>query len=495
MKQKLTAYVEAFHQTDQETVSQLIPNREAARWLAENIPLLDCPDPELEEIYYFRWWTFRKHWKLAEDRHILTEFLPQVPWSGPFNAINCPSGFHIREGRWLRDREGWLKEYLDFWLDSDRTADPHDPADGHGYSVWYGHATWEYCVLKHDFAYGIRQLPKLVDYFRRREARQRRACGLYWSDDDRDGMEYSISGSGLRPTLNTYVLADAAAIARLAELAGDRDLAAEFRHKADAMAQAMEQLLWDGDFYRAIPLDRDASGAFAVRPSVPAAHRARELVGYLPWYFGPQALEKDPVFRHLLDPQGFAAPYGLTTAEQRHPRFMEKHDHECLWNGPVWPFATSQTLVALANRLQQGPLEGITANDYYALLLQYARSHHRINEQGLRIPWIDENLHPFTGHWLAREILEAQGWPAACGGCERGKDYNHSLFCDLVLSGLLGIGADTEGKPTVSPLLPDHWTWFRVAQVSIGGRLWTITYDKDGSHYGQAPGITIQPIS
>ena len=174
---------------------------------------------------------------------------------------------------------------------------------------------------------------------------------------------------------------------------------------------------------------------------------------------------------------------------------MEAHDHECLWNGPVWPFATGQTLVALANRLHQGPVEGVTAEDYYALLLQYARSHHREDGEGRRIPWIDENMDPFTGRWLARDILEARGWQPLYGGYERGKDYNHSLFCDLVLSGLLGIGTDETGRMTVNPLIPEHWHWFRVENVPAGGRLWTITYDKDGTHYGQGAGITILALT
>ena len=81
----------------------------------------------------------------------------------------------------------------------------------------------------------------------------------------------------------------------------------------------------------------------------------------------------------------------------------------------------------------------MTNNDYYQLLRQYARSHWKTNEQGNTKPWIDENMHPNTGKWLSRDILESWGWLPVKRGYERGKDYNHSLFCDLVLSGLLGI--------------------------------------------------------
>lgn len=483
LQKKLYRYVERFNRQDAELFPQLIPNDRAAEYLARQIPLLDCPDGELEEIYYFRWWTLRKHWKNTEKGHILTEFLPRVPWSGPYNSINCPACLHIREGRWLADPQNWLREYISFWL------------DGHGdlnsYSAWYAHALWEYCALRGDTAFGVEKLPQLVQWYLRREATHRAPCGLYWSVDDLDGMEYSISGSGLRPTINAYAYGDAVAIGKFAALAGDAATAEQFQEKAEAIKTRVEHRLWDGDFYKTIPADGPAASLPLVRP---ARRDVRELVGYVPWYFGLPEPGKAGAFRWLMRPDGFAAPAGLTTAEQSHPRFMEAHDHECLWNGPVWPFATSQTLVAAANMLRSEQQTEFTKEDYYALLLQYARSHHRVDGQGNRIPWIDENMDPYTGRWLARDILESWGWKPEIGGYERGKDYNHSLFCDLVLDGLLGIGADAQGNITVSPMIPHWWQYFAVENVMVQGSRYSILYDRDGSHYGIAPGLHIRKL-
>ena len=60
------------------------------------------PDQEIEEIYHFRWWTFRKHIKDTPDGTVISEFLPQVSWSGKHNTISCPASHHFREGRLLR---------------------------------------------------------------------------------------------------------------------------------------------------------------------------------------------------------------------------------------------------------------------------------------------------------------------------------------------------------------------------------------------------------
>ena len=71
---------------------------------------------------------------------------------------------------------------------------------------------------------------------------------------------------------------------------------------------------------------------------------ARELMGYIPWYFNMPDEDKNEAWKFLNDENHFYAPYGPTTAERCFPDFMELFDHECLWNGPSWPFATTQTL-------------------------------------------------------------------------------------------------------------------------------------------------------
>ena len=484
LKEKLRDYVETFNAGDEECYVQAVPNAQAYAWLAEQIPLLECPDTALEETYYFRWWTFRKHWKETADGHIVTEFLPAVQWAGPHNSINCATCHHIREGRWLRDDAGWMREYMRFWLEG--------KGDALSYSMWLASAVEDYCTLRGDETFAQACLEPLTALYERREAQSLRACGLFWSDDDRDGMEYSISGPGLRPTLNAYMYGDAAAIARIAARGRRADLACIYRAKAERLEAAIERLLWDGDFYRTLPCGRDEQPDGAERPPVAPEHRVRELIGYLPWYFGLAKLDHEAAFAQLMQPNGFLAPWGLTTAEQRHPRFMFRHEHECLWNGPVWPFATAQTLTAAARLLRESPeTDAFTREDYYVLLRQYALAH-RLRDGTQRFkPWIDEDMDPYTGEWIARASLKADRWNPKRGGYERGKDYNHSTFCDLVLDGLLGIHTDVQGHLCVDPLTPDSWPWFRVEGIRAAGQMWTVLYDRDGSRYGCGPGIHV----
>ncbi|MGN1059567.1 MAG: hypothetical protein ACI4QW_03965, partial [Clostridia bacterium] len=109
---KLKYYVEKFNASDEECYQNDISNQDAFLWLKDNIPLLECPDKLLEEIYYFRWWVFRKHIKSTPEGYILTEFLAEVPWSGDYNSINAAAGHHIAEGKWLKDKAKYLEDYI-----------------------------------------------------------------------------------------------------------------------------------------------------------------------------------------------------------------------------------------------------------------------------------------------------------------------------------------------------------------------------------------------
>ncbi|MBQ3861124.1 MAG: hypothetical protein II779_11385, partial [Clostridia bacterium] len=125
---------------------------------------------------------------------------------------------------------------------------------------------------------------------------------------------------------------------------------------------------------------------------------------------------------------------------------------------------------------------------YFRLLKQYAASHRLTLEDGREIMWIDEDMDPFTGEWIARNQLLGGKQDPGQGGFERGKDYNHSTFCDLVLSGLLGIEG-RDGQLTVDPLIPDDWDRFCVTNLPPRGQ--TVVFDRTGEYYGLGPGLHI----
>jgi hypothetical protein len=129
------------------------------------------------------------------------------------------------------------------------------------------------------------------------------------------------------------------------------------------------------------------------------------------------------------------------------------------------------------------------------LLIQYSRSQHRITETGAYLPWIDENINPYTNDWISRTRLKNwkdNPWPKHNGGKERGKDYNHSTFNDLLISGLIGLRPSNKNILVVNPLIPEkHWDYFCLDNIHYKGKNITILYDKTGNRYQQGKGFYI----
>jgi predicted GH43/DUF377 family glycosyl hydrolase len=469
-------YVDAFNRNDDERMAGQIPNASAWEWMKANVPFFESSDKSIEETYYFRWWTYRKHIKPTPDGFVIDEFLPNVPWAGKYNTISCAAGHHFYEGRWLRDRR-YLAGYARFWFQ--KGGNPRL------YSFWAADALHAWSLVNQDQYVAGELLPNLVENYRAWEKSNRDDNGLFWQIDDRDGMEISIGGSGYRPTINSYMYGEAMALSQMANwvFPNRSDIALEFRAKADALRALVEEKLWDEtkSFYVTHP-----RGAGTQPVDV------RELVGFVPWYFNLPNPGREAAWKQLIDPQGFQAPFGPTTAERRHPRFMFKNPHECLWNGPSWPFATSQTLVALANLLNNYRQDYVGKQDYLDLLKTYARSQRLKLPDGSSIPFIDEDLNPLTGDWIARSELHAMtpAQQAEKGGKDRGRDYNHSTFNDLVITGLVGLRPREDQWVELNPLVPEGaLEYFALDGVRYHGCDLSIVYDRAGKRYGKGAGL------
>jgi len=475
----LNDYVEKFNLYDDELFATYIPNSDAAGFLAAQIPRFECPDREIEEIYYFRWWTFRKHIRQTPDGFIITEFLPDVPWAGKYNAISCPGIHQFSEGRWLRNGD-YLRDYARYWFRRGGSV--------RSYSFPVAHALYSHFLVSGDDTIVRELFPDLIANFREWENERYDATReLFWQIDDRDGMEVSVCGSGFRPTINSYMAAEAQAIANIAGRCRS-PLESNFSEKSKKIQSVMLQTLWDADaaFFKVLPRTDDA-----------VLCDARELHGYTPWYFNLAGeAEYTRAWKFLMNPSYFYAPYGPTTVERNHSGFVISYSgHECQWNGPSWPFATSVVLTALANLLNTQNQNDITKNDYFDLLKIYTKSHRLTKDDGMTVPWIDENINPFTGDWISRTRLKTWrngSWAADKGGVERGKDYNHSVYCDLIISGLAGIRANEDDILTVNPLLPDGiWDYFCLEDVVYHGKRVTVAYDKTGSKYNMGKGLML----
>jgi len=469
-------YVEAFNRDDPEGRTNLVTNEESWNWMSQNIPFFESSDKSIEEMYYFRWWVFRKHIRKTPEGFVITEFLPDVPWAGAHNTVSASAGHQFYEGRWLRNPE-YLRQYARFWFKPD--------ANPRLYSFWVADAIRAWSMVTQDQQLAIDLLPDLVENYKWWEQTHQDPNGLFWQIDDRDGMEMSIGGSGYRPTINSYLYGDALALGDIAKWAWKNDLSLDFRMKAARLRALVEDRLWDEtrEFYETIPKGGNHEWV-----------DVREEIGYVPWYFSLPLPGHEAAWKQLIDVEGFKAPFGPTTAERRNPRFMFANPHECLWNGPSWPFATSQTLTAMANLLNNYKQTYVGRQDYLSLLRTYTKSQHLKLPGGRTIPWIDEDLDPFKGNWISRDMLYQMtpGQQAAKGGKDRGRDYNHSTYNDLVITGMVGLRPRQDNRVEVNPLLPEGAIdYFCLDRVRYHGWDLTILYDRTGARYRRGKGLRI----
>ncbi len=465
---KLKKYVDYFNSIDNEAVKNHVNNAQSFDWLSQNIPLLECPDEVLEQNYYYRWWSFRKHLVKTPDGFIFTEFIEPVKHAGKYNSISCALGHHIYEGRWLKNTE-YLKEYVDFWLYHANVGQTRDRF--HQFSSWVDDAVYQNYLVHPDKEHLSKIVPALDADYSKWESERQLKSGLFWQFDVRDGMEESVSGSrkdeNRRPTISSYMYGNAKALAQIGNILGDKALAQKYETKAASLKKLVQDSLWDSkdSFFKTL------------HPNAQFA-RAREAIGFVPWNFDLPADQPQyaKAWDQLIDTAGFKAPWGLTTAERREPTFRTRGSgHGCEWDGALWPFASTQTLKGLANLLTNYKHHGkMTAKVFYDELHQYAKSH-QMNGK----PYLGEYQDEKTGEWLK-------------GDHPRSKFYNHSTFADLVINDLIGIKPRLDNAFGFYPLIPEgQWDWFLLDNVSYHGKTLTLLWDKTGKKYNKGKGMRI----
>lgn len=456
-------HVDYFNEMEDENIVQAIPNSQSSEWMKENIPLFECPDEDMEEMYYYRWWTLRKHIKDTPVGYGMTEFLVDRNYADKYNLIACAIGHHIYESRWLRDPK-YLDGIINTWYHGNDGAPMEKMMK---FSSWNPDAVYNRYLVNGDFDALAKMYPDLKAEYARWEESHRLPNGLYWQGDVQDGMEESISGGRrkqyARPTINSYMYGNAKALAAIAGKLGKTDEQEYYEKKAEEIKNLVQTRLWNTDhaFFETVRGDTCA--------------QVREAIGFIPWYFNlPDKGVYDEAWLQINDEKGFSAPYGLTTAERRHPEFRTHGVGKCEWDGAIWPFASAQTLTALANYLNNEENPVVNDSTYFAQMKRYVESQHHRGR-----PYIGEYLDEVTGYWLK-------------GDQERSRYYNHSTFNDLVITGLVGLRPRNDNTVEVNPLIPEgEWDWFCLDNVPYHGRNVTILWDKDGQHYHKGSGLRV----
>ena len=472
-------------------------------WYAEQIPFFECPDADITTTYYYRWELLTKHLTYGSPNsgYSFTEFIDRPFWSGAYGAISCPAGHQLYEARWLRQPR-IARDYLKYWF---RTPG----AQPRNYSTWLADSAWAVNQIHRDDAFAIDLLPDLVQNYEGWEQRHFvPEVGLFWQTGHDDGMEFNINSRqtkdilrgapSYRPSFNAYMWADAVAIAKLARLAGKNDAGDRFEKKAESLKTTMLKLLWDEKRQFFFPVykndeERDGHKIKALTKTYEDGQFAgdshgRELIGYVPWQFNMLERGKgyEAAWSKLMERDGFYSDFGPSTVERNDPLFLLQKSC-CWWSGQSWPYATTQTLKSLANVVQRNESESLrdsdsasrsdaatTKADYLKLLQIYARSHRKHGQ-----PYLAEALHPDTGSFEGHD------------GYNHSEHYFHSGFCDLVITGLVGLTPRDDETLEVNPLAPADWDYFALDDVPYRGHRVSVVWDKTGERYKLGAGLHV----
>ena len=262
-----------------------------------------------------------------------------------------------------------------------------------------------------------------------------------------------------RPSINSYVYGNLAALARLYSLLNDATSLKKskyYQQRASALQEKILTKLWsqqDQFFYTRTAGDNK----YGVRDF---QTRVRESVGYTPWYYNLIPHSNQSKYEKAWDmfgsERGFANEAGMTTAERQHPYYNEQ---AYAWNGRGWPFENSVVYKSYANYLRNYK-DSIVESDrnlLYNHIEQLVKLH---GKSELNI-----------GEWYIPSDGDSFGGE---------KDYFHSTFPDILIEDLIGFKALHEDKFVLEPLLPvQEWEYFYLGNISYHNHLIDIIWKRD----------------
>ena len=119
---------------------------------------------------------------------------------------------------------------------------------------------------------------------------------------------------------------------------------------------------------------------------------------------------------------------------------------------------------------------------------------HYMIEDGKRYNYIGEVMLPDQHVWHAHEWFKGKDVPITNGGADRGRDYNHSTFIDLVLRGLCGINVKSNTL-NVNPIIDGVWDWFKIENLTFKRQTYNVYYDKTGNVFNKGANVIIEKVN
>ena len=461
------------------------------RWFFDNVPYFDCPDGAFKKMWYYRWWVVR--FNLSEPN--TTDLTGEAFYEGKLgfdNLISFAAPAQIKELSYLRDPRFALQQAQNSFRNLSAVGAlvdaPSSPYWGEMYSQWTSAAVADFDrVQPLDLATLRELLPAMAsdvrawmktfdadgDFLPSRDIPRITGYDLdilsYWFFDGLKLDLYSKPPDLERVDFASFVYANAAAVAELADRAGDQALTAEFGKLAASIRGAVLNKLWD------------PSTAFFYPQRAADDYRIpiRELHGFFPFTMrlAPDEPAYHEALRKFVDPSEFWARFPPVITSLAHYRQWTWEMNGLTRN--IAPHPISMGALTLVRVLHDYHQDIVTPAHFMELMARYT---------ALMYP----GVHPSDPTWRPNAHEYYSEWePGSKTALPKPSDISHdfhSMYNALIVEGAVGLTPRRDERIELRPAARD-WPYFLIDRLRYHGHDLTILWDRpDGQvHYNGYP--------
>ena len=328
-------------------------------WYGKNVPRFETASPDLRKMYLYRWFVVKR--SIHEARRVIAghEYPRRAIYESPYGAwfdcvIGLPVPVQIVEARWMRDASV-VRDHVLNWCEGVRGYRGYIQFTGHSIAeLMKVHPSREFAEKVYpavkEFAGGeMEALPVQVGSWMTGAEYQPNFYQFTepkW--DYRRDKEYTNEvGYARLVRLDTamYGIGNMLGAAKIAEMVGKKEDAAEFEARAKAAIGIIRSRHWDeklGMFLAAEP------GTYRLADEAPCYD------SFAPYLWGTILDEKYlKAFDKLMDRDWFWDDFPLTTCAKWCVMYNSAncvvspnvgtrerpHTYGCSWNGPTWHYA------------------------------------------------------------------------------------------------------------------------------------------------------------
>lgn len=451
----------------------------------QNVPRLQCDNPDLLKLYYYRWFLVYRSIHSPEDVLCNHQLKGECIYESPYGSswYDCPIGLpvalHYEECKWMKrpdavysDARNWSRKldyYWKYYIEQTPMAiwhlycqHPDDAFLASMYDSCKEYALKDFCPQQDGYEF----LP-VVEGSWNTGAEYQPAFYQHteepwdWTEDV-EGVRLGLSKEPrklYRLDHISYSIANLIGCAKMAERLGKKEEEQELTALAERSLQALKTYFWS-----------ETKGCF-VSIDKKTGKQCDEGICYdsfFPYLWNMIGTEYHEGFSVLFDADSFQGEFSLTTVDMHCPMYWfdnciagpakssvaEPHPYGCSWNGPVWLYATSNVLDALG---AAASINSSLKDKWLELFEGYTEVQFLSGDRST--PMVLEHYRPTDGVTFS-------------GTC----DYFHSTWIDLFMKYYAGISVNEEGQVVFSPFAQEE---FVLDGVLLGGNSYRFEQKKE----------------